>query len=356
MTAPPGDYVTARDRRNRRHVRTPGDLAAAGDRRDRRHDGHTADRHATAADRRNRWHHGHGHAAVRQVQTKYIFVVAMENEAAKSVYGNSDAPYLNGLISKYAYAAAFNDPLPDALPSEPHYIWMEAGTNTFSDATFTTDDDPSASNSTRSTAHLVTQMAAASPAVSWMSYPEGLGSGTGACPVNSSGFYAAKHDPFVFFQDTAGSPPSATNASCAAHHKAYTTASFGQALAQGTVAQYNFIVPNVCDDMHGDPACPSSNVIAAGDAWLSANLPPIINFVNAHNGVLFIMWDEPEGGSTQMPFVAIGPHVKSGYAGPVSYTHSSFTKSVDEIFGLPILPTVTGANDLGDLFQAATFP
>ena len=289
-------------------------------------------------------------------QTKYVFVVAMENESAKSVYGSSDAPYLNGLIAKYAHATAFNDPLPDAIPSEPHYVWMEAGTNQFSDATFTTDNDPSASNSTKSTAHLVTQMAAASPAVSWMSYPEGLDSGTGACPVHSSGFYAAKHDPFVFFQDTAGSPPSATNAACAAHHQAYTTAAFGQALAQGTVAQYNFIIPNVCNDMHGDSSCPSSNVVAAGDAWLSANLPPIINFVNAHNGVLFVMWDEPEGGGPQMPFVAIGPHVKSGYTGQVSYTHSSFTKSVEEIFGLPILPTVAGANDLADLFQPATFP
>jgi hypothetical protein len=89
---------------------------------------------------------------------------------------------------------------------------------------------------------------------------------------------------------------------------------------------------------------------------LSANLPPIINFVNAHNGVLFVMWDEPEGGGSLMPFVAIGPHVKSGYAGQVAYTHSSFTKSIDEVFGLPILSTVTGANDLGDLFQPATFP
>jgi phosphatidylinositol-3-phosphatase len=289
-------------------------------------------------------------------QTKYVFVVAMENESSKSVYGSSDAPYLNGLIAKYAHATAFNDPLADSVPSEPHYIWMEAGTNQFSDTTFTTDSDPSSSNSTKSTAHLVTQMAAASPAISWMSYPEGLGSGTGACPVHSSGFYAAKHDPFVFFQDTAGSAPSATNAACAAHHQAYTTAAFGQALAQGTVGQYNFIVPNVCNDMHGDKSCPSSNVIAAGDAWLSANLPPIITFVNAHNGVLFIMWDEPEGGGPQMPFVAIGPHIKSGYTGTVSYSHSSFLKSVEEIFGLPILPTVAGANDLADLFQPATFP
>jgi hypothetical protein len=289
-------------------------------------------------------------------QTKYVFVVAMENESSKSVYGSSDAPYLNGLMAKYAHATAFNDPLPDSIPSEPHYVWMEAGTNQFSDRTFTDDSDPSASNSTKSTAHLVTQMAAASPAISWMSYPEGLGSGTGACPVHSSGFYAAKHDPFVFFQDTAGSTPSATNATCAAHHQAYTTATFGQALASGTVGQYNFIIPNVCNDMHGGSGCPSSNVVAAGDAWLSANLPPIIDFVNAHNGVLFIMWDEPEGGSPQMPFVAIGPHIKSGYTGTVTYSHSSFLKSVEEIFGLPVLPTVASANDLADLFQPATFP
>jgi acid phosphatase len=277
----------------------------------------------------------------------------MENESANSVYGNSSAPYLNGLISKYAHTSAFSDPLPDPVPSEPHYVWMEAGTNTFSDATFLTDDDPSASNSTKSTAHLSTQMTAAG--VSWMAYMEGLDSSTGACPVSSSGFYAAKHDPYVFFQDTAGSPPSASNALCVAHHQAYTTAAFGQALTQGTVAKYNFIVPNVCNDMHGDPACPSSNVIAAGDAWLQTNLPPIINYVNAHQGVLFVMWDEPEGG-TLIPFVAIGPGVKSGYTGSVGYTHSSFTKSIDEIFGLPVLPTVTGANDLGDLFQPGMFP
>ena len=57
-----------------------------------------------------------------------------------------------------------------------------------------------------------------------------------------------------------------------------------------------------------------------------------------------------------MPFVAIGPGVKMGYTGEVAYTHSSFTKSVDEIFGLPVLSTVTGANDLGDLFQPGMFP
>jgi len=111
---------------------------------------------------------------------------------------------------------AFADPLPDSLPSEPHYVWMEAGTNAFSDRTFTSDSNPSSSNSTSSTAHLSTQITAAGS--TWLSYQEGLNSTTGACPIASSGFYAPKHDPFVFFQDISGNPPSDTNARCAAHH------------------------------------------------------------------------------------------------------------------------------------------
>jgi hypothetical protein len=57
-----------------------------------------------------------------------------------------------------------------------------------------------------------------------------------------------------------------------------------------------------------------------------------------------------------MAFYAIGPHVKAGYAGGVAYTHSSLLKSVEEIFRLPVLPTVAGASDLSDLFQPGFFP
>jgi hypothetical protein len=282
---------------------------------------------------------------------QYVFVIAMENEAAAAIYGSASAPYINKeLIPKYARANAFADPLADGIPSEPHYVWMEAGTNKFSDTTFTGDADPSASNSTKNSAHLVTQMGAASPSVSWLSYQEGLDSSTGACPIHSSGLYGAKHDPFIFFQDVAGSPPSASNAFCADHHRPYVAASFAQDLAQKKVAQYNFISPNVCNDMHGDSACPGSDDIATGDAWLRATLPPIIDFVNANAGVIFLVWDEPVGGSTLIPFLAIGPSVKPNYVGKIAYTHSSLTKTVEEIFALPILPTVAGANDLSDLF------
>ena len=190
-----------------------------------------------------------------------------------------------------------------------------------------------------------------------MSYQEGLNSSTGACPVHSSGFYVAKHDPFVFFQDIAGSPPSASRTPPAPRTTRPTPRPpSARRWPRGRSAQYNFIIPNVCNDMHGDSACPSSNVVAAGDAWLSANLPPIINFVNAHQGVLFIMWDEPEGGTRSCRSSPSARASRRATRARSAYTHSSFTKSVDEIFGLPVLPTVAGANDLADLFQPAMFP
>ncbi|MFL6263484.1 MAG: alkaline phosphatase family protein [Thermoanaerobaculia bacterium] len=286
---------------------------------------------------------------------QHVFVIAMENHDASQIYGNTtNAPYINNtLIPGYAHATNFNDPLALSIPSEPHYVYMEAGTNAFSDHTFTSDSDPSSTNSTGSTAHLVTQIKNSTNNVTWITYQEGQNSTTGACPIASSGFYAAKHDPFVFFRDVSGNPPSKTNTYCSSHSKPYS--SFATDLAANNMADYVFITPNQCHDMHGQTGCPSSNTIKSGDDWLKAELPRIINWVNLHNGVIFIVWDE--GSSTsKIPFLAVGPGVKTGYTGAVSYDHGSIIKSVEEIFGLPLLSTVSGKNDLADLFNAGFFP
>ena len=163
--------------------------------------------------------------AVTTSVIKHVFVVAMENHDAAEVYGDTtDAPYINGtLVPSYAHSTNFNDDLALSIPSEPHYVWIEAGTNAFSDHTFTTDSDPSKSNSTSSTSHLATQIKNATNGVTWRTYQEGLDSATGTCPIHSSGFFAAKHDPFVFFKDVVGSPPSATNSYCTSHHRAYSS-------------------------------------------------------------------------------------------------------------------------------------
>jgi hypothetical protein len=296
----------------------------------------------------------HGEALSTQSIHKYVFVIAMENHDANQIYGNTtDAPYINNtLIPQYAHTTNFTDELP-SLASEPHYVWMEAGTNAFSDHTFTTDNVPSKSNSTASTAHLVTQIKNATNGATWLSYQEGLNATSGACPIAASGFYQPKHNPFVFFRDVSGSTPSKTNAYCVSHHKALSALSTD--LASGAVASYNFITPNQCNDMHGQSGCPNSNTIRSGDDWLAANLPAIISFVHANDGVIFLTWDE--GSSTNlMAFIAIGPHVKAGYTGGVVYNHSSIIKSAETVFELPILSTVSSANTLSDLFVAGSFP
>jgi hypothetical protein len=285
---------------------------------------------------------------------KHVFVIAMENHDANQIYGNTtNAPYINGtLIPTYGKASNFNDELP-SLASEPHYIWMEAGTNTFSDHTFTTDGDATASNSTSSTAHLVTQIKNATNGVTWMSYQEGINATSGACPIASSGFYRAKHNPFVFFRDVSGNPPSKTNTYCDAHHQDYSA--LAGDLAADAVSSYNFITPNQCHDMHGQTGCPNSNTIRAGDDWLKANLPAMISYASSHAGVIFITWDEGSA-TSQMPFLAVGPHLKAGFTSTVSYTHSSLIKSVEKILQIPVLSTVTSASELGDFFQPGFYP
>ncbi len=294
-------------------------------------------------------------AALTSSVTKFVFVIAMENHDASQIYGNTtNAPYINNtLIPTYAHATHFNDPLPLSIPSEPHYVWMEAGTNAFSDHTFTTDNNPSSSNSTASTVHLSTQIKNATNGVTWLTYQEGINATTGACPIAGSGFYAPKHDPFVFFRDVAGSPPSKTNAYCVAHHK--DLSALAGDLASGNVASYVFITPNQCHDMHGQTGCANSNTIRAGDDWLAANLPALISFAKAHAGVIFIAWDEGSS-TTVLPFLAVGPHIKTGFTGTITYTHSSIIKSIEHILELPTLSKVASANELSNLFVAGFYP
>jgi phosphatidylinositol-3-phosphatase len=298
-------------------------------------------------------------AGFAQSKIKHIIVVAMENTDAKHIYGNkAHAPYLNTRLTPVAARATnFIDELPGE-DSEPHYVWMEAGTNVFADTGFHCDNDPldrcsgqPAPNWTKSGLHLSAQIEAA--ALDWVTYQQGIDHvHTGDCPIESHGLYAAKHDPFVFFAGVAGSPPSKTDAHCVAHTKNLTA--LAGDLKNNRIPAYVFFTPNLCNDMHGALAC-LGNRIGIGDKFLSKQLPPLIKWANAHAGVVLVTWDEPED-TSKMAFFAAGAGVRKNFAGAKTYTHSSIIKSVEEVFSLPILPAVAGANDLKDLFDTGAFP
>jgi phospholipase C len=273
---------------------------------------------------------------------KTVFVILFEN-TNWSQLTPAAAPYIrNTLVPSGAHAEHYFTP-PGNHPSEPNYIWMEAGDHLGR----TTDHDASASNSTPTTDHLVRYLENAG--ITWKTYQEDIDGLS--CPLTSSGLYAAKHNPFVFFQDITdhGSPGSAH---CIAHNRPYIE--LATDLQKDTVARYNVITPNLCHDMH-DCGIP------AGDAWLRHNLPAILNSqAYTDNGAVFLVWDEGAGGSDgPIPLIVLSSLAKVNYSNSIAYTHSSLLRTMQMIFGVgpptnSFLRDAVNATDLSDLFVTAT--
>ena len=184
-----------------------------------------------------------------------VFVIMFENHDWSLIHGSSFAPYINSLLPIAAHAERYYNP-PTMHPSLPNYLYLEAGRN-FS---IWNDKAPSV-NSQTTTNHLVTRLTTLG--ISWKAYAEDI-SGT-ECPLSSSGAYAVNHNPFVYFDDVTENQ-NIGSTTCISHIRPFSELQTD--VAAGTVASYNFIIPDLCDDMHN--AC-TGNPIAQGDTWLSLN-------------------------------------------------------------------------------------
>ena len=263
----------------------------------------------------------------------------MENVNWPEVHGSAHAPYLNGtLLRMGAHAERYFNP-PGVHPSEPNYLWLEAGT----DFGIRDDKDPAAHH--LSGDHLVAQLGKAG--ISWKAYQEGIA--PDECPVASHGLYAAKHDPFVFFEDVTRDPRF-----CTAHVRPLPE--LEKHLQTGSAARYNFITPDLCNDMHGARGC-RRDWIRNGDDWMALWIPRILASPQYKaGGAIFITWDEGEHDSDgPIGMIVVSPFAKPGFSSDEHYTHSSFLRTVQEIFGVePLLGDAANAKDLSALFK--TFP
>jgi hypothetical protein len=273
-----------------------------------------------------------------------VFLILMENQNWSSIKGSRSARYINHkLLPIASHAEQYYNP-PGVHPSEPNYLWLEAGTS----FGILNDDDPS-SNHQSTSLHLVNLLEAAG--LSWRAYQEDI-SGSD-CPLTHVALYDVNHDPFVYFDDvTQRNDPRAPR--CIEHVRPYSELQAD--LSNDRVARYNFITPNVCNDMH-DACAPLNDRVRQGDDWLSTEVPKILaSHAYANNGVLFILWDEGEPGDGPIGMIALSPKAKGkGYQNTIHYTHSSTLRTVEEIFGLtPMLGDAANATDLRDLF--VSFP
>jgi hypothetical protein len=324
-----------------------------------------------------------------------VFVIAMENHnftqpptqtSPQQIFGNPAAPFINSLITtgnpnaaQVSYATAYFNAGTGVHPSEPNYVWAEAGT----DFGVHTDADPDPANGNVFDApHLTAQLNAAG--ISWKNYQEDVqlatspihsASGTNG-PVNpfngSTQYnYAVKHNPIAFFPDTQ-------------LQNVYPLAQLFDDLANNSVGRYNWITPNQYNDAHsslnggftyhGTHYTGDSANIAQGDNFVAQVVPQIMaSQAYQNNGVIIIWWDETEDGddaSRTLMEAVISPLAKgNAYASSVVMSHSSDLKTIEEIFGLPhvnnpIPPSETNnfggfnnvaiVNDLSDLFVPGT--
>lgn len=272
-----------------------------------------------------------------------VFVIVMENKNWSDIKGSPDAPYINSLLPLASYAEQYYTP-PGNHPSETNYLWMEAGAN----FGIHNDKDPE-DNHQNTPDHLVTLLENAG--ISWRSYQEGI-SGKD-CPLENDGRYAVRHNPMVYFDDVSDTN-NRHSQRCIQHVRPYSE--LAQDLANHTVARYNFITPNLCDDMHNFLGCASFNEIRNGDRWLGRELPVILNSeAYKTGGVVFLTWDEGSGNSDgPIGMMVLSPNAKGGgYSNSIRYTHSSLLRTIQEIFGVtPYLGDAANATGLSDLFTS----
>src|SRR5205085_9448396 len=137
------------------------------------------------------------------------------------------------------------------------------------------------------------------------------------------------HNPFAFFNDVTTDYNYATN-----HIRPYSY--FAGDLAANRIGRYNWITPNLTNDMH-DLAPGSSSAVRQGDNWLALELPRILNsaaFTN--NGLVILTFDESNASTTSPIMMAVlSPLAKGGgYVTTNFYDHSSTLRTMQDIFGV----------------------
>lgn len=363
-----------------------------------------------------------------------VFVVAMENHNftapalpdsttpnIQQLFGNPAAPYLNSLITPgnanavhTAYATNYINAAIGDHPSEPNYIWAEAGTNYNPTSHFTVnnDADPGTNNPSNifSTPHLTAQLNAAN--ISWKNYQEDyqitdsthptggnvLVSKKGTSTTVTNPYYntkqydyAAKHNPMAFFTDT--QTQNVNTFDQLRSDITSDTATGGNPHPADPFGRYNWITPNQFNDMHSSlttsftyhsttyAAGTDQEAVAIGDNFLATIIPQLeATEAYKNNGAIVIWMDETEpttnttnktdpnrdaANHTIVEIVISNLARGNAYASNVEMNHSSDIKSWEELFGLSYINNalppsqayggvtsnaVPLANDLSSLF------
>jgi hypothetical protein len=254
-------------------------------------------------------------ASLPRSASSHVIVIVMENAEYSEVIGNSAAPYTNGLARRYGLAT---QSFAITHPSLPNYLALTSG------ATGGVSSDCTGCHV--GATNIVDQLEAAR--VSWKAYLEGAP--TTCFKGAGSGGYAKKHNPFIYYDNIAGSAG-----------RCKKLVGFGQLssdLRRGRLPTYAWITPNLCDDGHD---CG----VSGSERFLARTVPSLLRVLGPH-GVLIVTWDEGSSNAECCGGVAQGGHVATIVAGPdvrrggrdgQPVDHYGVLGTIEEALGLPPL-------------------
>jgi phosphatidylinositol-3-phosphatase len=252
------------------------------------------------------------------VQSKHIVMVLEENTSYAAVVRNAAWPNLNNLIANGALATNY---YANSHPSIGDYFMLTTG------KLLTTNDN---STTVWNVDNIARHMLAAG--IPFRIYAEGI---TQGYVGGDTGLYLLRHNPFAMLSDIAGNPQ-------VANQCIWPFTQFASDLANGTLPEFSFIVPNVNDDAHdGTPQ--------QADSWLQSKVViPLSNqpaFAPGGDGALIVDFDEAVTSDTthgggHVASVFWGPTVKVGYTqtSTTLYQHQSMLRTVMDVLGLPNPP------------------
>jgi len=269
------------------------------------------------------------HSRLKNFQ--HVFIIMMENTGFDSLIGNPNAPFINAAAANYGLAANY---FGVTHPSQPNYIAATSGSiNGVADDNDTTID----------VTNVVDQLEAHRK--TWKAYMQSYS--LCVTPLDHScgnQLYERKHNPFISYQDVQSNPARVANI--------VDFSQFATDLARGHVADYTWISPDQCHDMHGrastpDDPCDFSQVqalIAVGDAYLQSTVSAIMNSKAwTGNSIIFITWDEsdfpfddtsgccdanPGGGHVVTITISHSDH--SPRTSNVAYNHQSMLATIED--------------------------
>ena len=253
----------------------------------------------------------------------HVYVIMFENKEYSSIVGSSSAPYTNSLIAQYGLSTNF---YAETHPSEPNYIALTSGgtQGIADDGDYNLDVN-----------NLFDQVEASGRA--WHAYMQGY---PGNCSTVSSsaavldgvgkaGAYVRKHDPAISYTSITSAKARCANIS--------SFANFDPA-----AANFEFITPNMINDMH-------DGTVSDGDNFLKAFLPKITSSSAFDNSVVFVTFDEGTtnvNGGGHIATIAITPNITPGYKANAAYTHYSMLHTIEQAWGLPYLGNAASASSM----------